>query len=380
MTIEESNKPRFMTVPGKDRLQGGFSQAFCACFTLLVLFAPAPVLGQAPAPLWTFAVSGDSRNCGDFVMPAIAAKVKAEGDAFYWHLGDFRWMSEPDQDLVAMQPAGHKLEMPEYVKMAWDDFLTRQIASFGSTPVFLGKGNHENVAPMTREGYISKFSSLLDRPEIAAQRITDGAAGAPLGPWYHWTQGWVDFITLDNASKDEFSTAQLRWLRSVLDHDLAPNSGIRAIVVGMHEALPHSRGSEHAMDDWEIGERTGEMVYTWLYDVQAAGKRAYVFASHSHYYSPNIFGTPYWRQFSNQVVPGIIIGTAGAHRYQLPKTAEKTARAHIYGYVQGAVQADGTIDFSLHELTEDDLKQARWPDAPLDAIHECFLNNADPAS
>jgi hypothetical protein len=189
----------------------------------------------------------------------------------------------------------------------------------------------------------------------------------------------VDFITLDNASKDEFSTAQLKWLRSVLDHDLAANSGIRTIVVGMHEALPHSRGSEHAMDDWETGERTGDLVYNWLYDAQAAGKRVYVFASHSHYYSPNIFATPYWRQYSNQVVPGIIIGSAGAHRYQLPKTAEKTARDHIYGYVQGAVMADGTIDFSLHDLTENDLKHARWPTAPLDAIQECFINNADPA-
>jgi len=50
----------------------------------------APASGSA----WTFAVSGDSRNCGDFVVPAIAAKVKAENDAFYWHLGDFRWISQ----------------------------------------------------------------------------------------------------------------------------------------------------------------------------------------------------------------------------------------------------------------------------------------------
>jgi hypothetical protein len=73
----------------------------------------------------------------------------------------------------------------------------------------------------------------------------------------------------------------------------------------------------------------------------------------------------------------LIIGTAGAHRYQLPKTADKAARTHIYGFVQGAVQADGSIDFNLHELSEDDLKQHRWPNAPLDAIHECVVNNAD---
>jgi hypothetical protein len=39
---------------------------------------------------WKFAVSGDSRNCGDIVMPAIAAGVLKSGAEFYWHLGDFR--------------------------------------------------------------------------------------------------------------------------------------------------------------------------------------------------------------------------------------------------------------------------------------------------
>ena len=73
-----------------------------ASLALLALTAIAPcraagqastgqaATGQAATAPWTFAVSGDSRNCGDFVMPAIAAKVKAENDAFYWHLGDFR--------------------------------------------------------------------------------------------------------------------------------------------------------------------------------------------------------------------------------------------------------------------------------------------------
>ena len=345
-------------------------------FAAIAFLAPSSQ-AQDASTLWTFAVSGDSRNCGDFVMPAIAAKVNAENDAFYWHLGDFRWMSQPDQDLLSMLPAGAELAKADYQQMAWDDFLTRQMTAFGSTPVFLGRGNHENVPPMTREGYIAKFSNFLERPEIAAQRITDGASAAPVGPWYHWTQGWVDFITLDNAGHEEFSDAQLKWLRGVLDRDLKPNSGIRAIVAGMHEALPHSTGSEHAMDDWDLGARTGELVYTWFYDAQAAGKHVYLFASHSHYYSPNIFDTPYWKERSNEVVPGLIIGSAGARRYQLPKTAKKEARTHIYGFVQGSVKSDGSIDFSLHEVSEDDLKKARWPNAPLDAIHECVVNNAD---
>lgn len=332
---------------------------------------------QSNNSTWTFAVSGDSRNCGDFVMPAIAASVKAEHDDFYWHLGDFRAIAAPDQDLVAMLPAGTELSKEAYQKRAWDDFLTHQMTSFGDFPVFLGRGNHETIAPMTREGYIQKFSSFLDRPEIAAQRKADGDEAAPIGPWYHWTHNGVDFITLDNSTRDEFSDAQMHWLRAVLDHDLDPKSGVHTIVAGMHEALPHSTGSEHAMDDWSLGEHTGELVYTWFYDAQAAGKHVYLIASHSHYYSPDIYDTAFWKERGKKVVPGIIIGTAGAHRYRLPKNAAKSAKAMIYGYVQGTVHPDGSIDLVLHELSESDLVKAKWPNAPDDAIHECYIHNGD---
>ena len=345
--------------------------------SLLTIAAAPALVAQAPPPAWSFALSGDSRNCGDFVMPAIAAQVKAEHDVFYWHLGDFRWIAQPDEDLIAMDHGGNPFAKEAYLQIAWDDFLTRQVASFKPVPVFLGRGNHEAVKPKTREDYIRTFSSFLDRPEIAAQRAADGPNGAPLGPWYHWTRDGVDFITLDNASHDEFSDAQLRWLRGVLDRDLAPTSGIRAIVAGMHEALPHSTGAEHAMDDWDLGLRAGELVYTSFYDAQAAGKHVYLFASHSHYYSPNIYDTPYWRQLTANVVPGWIIGSAGARRYQLPKTAHSGAKTHIYGFMRGVVRADGSIDFTLHELSEQDLVQARWPDAPLDAIHVCAIYNAE---
>ncbi len=351
------------------------SSLLLALATLLP--ASARTRAQTAASSFTFAVSGDSRNCGDFVMPAIAAKVKAENDLFYWHLGDFRAMGGPDQDMAALQPEGAKLARADYQQRAWDDFLEHQMAPFGSLPVFLGRGNHEVSKPMTRDGYIAKFSSFLSRPEIEAQRKADGAEADPHQPWYHWTRAGVDFITLDNSSRDEFSDAQLRWLRSVLDRDLAPQSGIRTIVAAMHESLPHSTSSDHGMDDWELGMRTGELVYTWLYDAQAAGKHVYILSSHSHYYSPNIFNTPYWKQHTSAVLPGIVIGSAGAHRYQLPREADKASRSNIYGFLQGAVHADGSIDFVLRELSESDLIQSKWPNAPLDAIHECFIHNSD---
>jgi hypothetical protein len=349
-----------------------------ASFSVLsvTLLLAVSVRAQTPPTSWTFAVSGDSRNCGDLVMPAIASKVKAENDRFYWHLGDFRWISSIDQDMLAMLPPGSRLSKSDYYRQAWDDFLEHQLASFAPLPVFLGRGNHETVKPMTRAGYIAKFSSYLSAPEIEAQRKADGDDGT-IEPWYHLQRDGVDFITLDNASKDEFSEQQLRWLRSVLDRDLASGSSIRTIVAGMHEALPRSSSSDHGMDDWDLGVRTGELVYNWLFDAQTAGKHVYILASHSHFYSPNVFDTPYWKQHSNHVVPGIIIGSAGAHRYRLPATADKASKTHIYGYLQGTVKADGSIDFALHELSEADLVASKWPNAPLDAIHECFVHNAD---
>jgi hypothetical protein len=326
---------------------------------------------------WTFAVSGDSRNCGDFVVPVIADRVKAEGDAFYWHLGDFRWMSQPDEDMLAMQPAGAALAKDEYQKRAWDDFFNHQLGSFGDYPVFLGRGNHDAIPPMTRNGYMAKFAGYLDRPEIAAQDTKDGAGAAPKSsPWYHFIRNGVDVITLDNSTKDEFTEAQLKWLRGVLDRDLAAGSGVSAIVAGMHEALPHSTSSNHAMDDWELGIASGEKVYRWFAAAQAAGKHVYLLASHSHYYSPAIYDTAFWKQ-AGLVIPGVIIGSAGARRYKLPPDAAQGAKTHIYGYLQATVHKDGTIAFVLKEISEEEMVAHRWPNAPLDAIHECFVHNGE---
>src|SRR5882672_2273759 len=47
---------------------------------------------------WSFVVSGDSRNCGNVVMPAIAAGAEKNGAVFYWHLGDLRAIYTTDED------------------------------------------------------------------------------------------------------------------------------------------------------------------------------------------------------------------------------------------------------------------------------------------
>ena len=77
---------------------------------------------------WSFAISGDSRNCGDFVMPAIAAHVKDEGDVLYWHLGDFRALYMIDEDMKALEPNGAQLGKEDYLNRAWDDFRVHQLA------------------------------------------------------------------------------------------------------------------------------------------------------------------------------------------------------------------------------------------------------------
>src|SRR5450755_2002543 len=75
---------------------------------LLAIGAAFPAAAQisresAPAPkkAWSFAVGGDSRNCGDIVMPAVGAGASAAGADFYWHLGDFRAIFDFDQDYLA---------------------------------------------------------------------------------------------------------------------------------------------------------------------------------------------------------------------------------------------------------------------------------------
>ncbi|MGC1169815.1 MAG: hypothetical protein WA886_12990, partial [Candidatus Acidiferrales bacterium] len=72
-------------------------------FLAVLVFSGFPRAARAQnatndAP-WSFAVSGDSRNCGDVVMPAIAAGVLKDNASFYWHLGDFRKNSDFDEDI-----------------------------------------------------------------------------------------------------------------------------------------------------------------------------------------------------------------------------------------------------------------------------------------
>jgi hypothetical protein len=327
---------------------------------------------------WSFVVSGDSRNCGDVVMPGIAAGVKRQGASFYWHLGDFRAIYTFDEDLQH-QPEyiAKPLNISSYEEHAWDDFIESQIVPFGPVPVFLGIGNHDTIPPKTREQYDIQFADWLDSPVLRAQRLHDDPHDHKIRTYYHWIEGGVDFISLDNATDDQFDSNQLHWLQKVLQADSA-DPEIHTIVAGMHEALPESISSNHSMNQSPQGTESGRRVYLSLLRVQGdAHKHVYVLASHSHYYMDGIFNTDYWRA-NGGVLPGWIIGTAGAVRYALPPNAKdaRAAETNVYGFLTGTVQPDGEIGFAFPRLNESDIPAAIAERYTPQFVHWCFAENS----
>jgi hypothetical protein len=110
---------------------------------------------------WRFIVSGDSRNCGDLVMPAIAAQgIEKYQPTFYWHLGDLRAIYKIDEDMAAAsENAGQHLSCGAYHEIAWQDFIDHQIVPFGTTRFYLGIGNHEVIPPRTQPSSRRHFTT-----------------------------------------------------------------------------------------------------------------------------------------------------------------------------------------------------------------------------
>src|SRR5215472_4961654 len=307
---------------------------------ILLFFSGFAIAQDSATPAFKFAVSGDSRNCGDVVMPAIAASARQKGVDFYWHLGDFRWILNFDEDLVppaklGLPPRRVPLNVSTYLSSAWPDFIAHQIAPFGDLPVFLAIGNHETIAPSTRDAWLLQFADWLENPTIRAQRLKDDPTDRKLRSYYHWTKDNVDFITLDNVTTEQFDLSQLGWFHKVINRDEA-SSDIHTIVVGSHIALPGAIGHSHTMDDWPQGIKTGHEVYETLWHARnVAHKQVFVLASHSHFFMENVFRTPDWK---GKELPGWIVGTAGAVRYQLPTEAgpDQKPVTNVYGYLLGA--------------------------------------------
>jgi hypothetical protein len=325
---------------------------------------------------WKFAISGDSRNCGDIVMPALARGVLQSGAEFYWHLGDYRAIYTFDEDMVPPAKLGlptKPLNIIDYENSAWPDFIAHQIVPFGDFPVFLSPGNHETIPPATRADYLLQFADWIDAPVLRAQRLKDDSQDHKLRAYYHWVKGNVDFIALDNASTDQFDDAQMKWIHAAIDRD-EKSDQIRTIVVGMHEALPGSLGDSHSMSESAQGTRTGREIYEALLHAQdAAHKRVYVFASHSHYYMEDVFRSDAWK---GKELQGWIVGTAGAVRYRLPPGVAQSSKAmtDVYGYMIVTVAVDGSISTSFQQLSLDDLRKAN-PNVPEPLVRWCFEEN-----
>jgi hypothetical protein len=341
--------------------------------------------GVSPGGSWYFAVSGDSRDCGDVIMPKIAQSIreneKGAPVAFYWHLGDFRRMfdidcdvakrKDPAFDCVHRSPSPlSKSEMNDYTATAWDDFIEHQLKPFGATQVFIGIGNHELYGGKARGDFRQKFQQWLTQEPINAQRNIDRSKGISSedgDTYYHLVKNGVDFIGLDNADGKSFDSAQILWLAKVLNAD-GHDPSIKTIVAGMHEALPYSKSRDHAMDMTCQGICSGEQVYDMLFRAQHVGapqteqKHVYVFCSHSHYFLDDIFNTP---EHKGQVLTAWLVGTAGAEQYS------DTIR---YGYLEVEVKPDGALHPRFREVTRDSAPLASGPGAD-ELTSFCFQDN-----
>lgn len=351
---------------------------------------------------WRFIVSGDSRNCGDVVMPAIAAQaIEKYQPAFYWHLGDLRAIYKIDEDMAgAAQKAGQSLSCESYHKNAWQDFIDHQIVPFGTTRFYLGIGNHEVIPPKTTTEFSAQFKDWLLTPRLQMQRQDmaqiAAARSGPCGkiaarpylsaaPYYHWIRSQIDFIHLDNST-GVFPSEQLDWFDCMLER-AHNNDSIKAVVVGMHEALPSSRASNHAMCDDAIPDpvlnkqscESGRHVYDALVEFNKT-KHVYVLASHSHFYMKGIFDN----QPSANRLDGWIVGAAGAVRYPLPPGTQSSpdSLTDHYGYLLGTVE-NGNIRFEFQEVRESDVPQSVGQQYAQALISWCFAKNSqnqDPAS
>jgi hypothetical protein len=332
-------------------------------FLFLLLIASASLtFGQTDrspaADSWTFAVSGDSRNCGDVVMPSIAEKVRQDGAAFYWHLGDYRAIYDFDQDFKALKP---NFSILQYERTAWPDFIERQLASFGNLPVYLALGNHETMPPKTRSEALLQFADWYGSSELTKQRLADDPSDHELRAYYHWIRQGVDFITLDNSTEDQFDEAQMDWLAAQLARD-AKNDDVRSLVLGMHEALPDGISAGHSMNESAQGTESGRKVYKQLVEFRKQTRK-------------NVYNTACRRETGAEVLSGWIVGTAGAPRPRLPLdvTGSTQHLTDVYGYLLARVSRDGTIQFEFKRINESDVTAK---DYTKEFIHDCFAGNS----
>jgi hypothetical protein len=361
------------------RLGLGLGVAAWAAYSTWVLASgpqTAPPAAQAATAPWHFLASGDSRNCGDVVMPAFAASAAKNQAAFFWHLGDLRLATSFDEDILHQpERLTRPMTISEYLNGAWPDFIENQIDPFGRIPFMVGIGNHDVVYPRTRQDFVIQFSDWLNTPQLRAQRLKDDPKDHVVKTYYHWVDRGVAFYNLDNASNDMFDAAQVRWFERVLARDSA-DPAVLTIVVGMHKGFSDSFSGTHSMNESPTGIDTSRRVYADLLRAQnTAHKRIYTLASHQHFYMEDYLSTDYWKTHGG-VLPGWIVGTAGAVRYAIPTPAPKVAMTNVYGALLATVQPTGEIRFEYQKTNEADIPAAVTSRYGAAFVHWCFANNS----
>ena len=331
---------------------------------------------EKAVPPWTFVLSGDSRNCGDLIMPVIARRALAARARFYWHLGDLRALFQVDEDYAGLhRKAPESLTMEAYTKAAWADFEQHQVAPFGNLPFFLGIGNHETIG-RTREQFVDQFRRLLNIDPIRRQRETDDPNDHTVRTYYHWKESGVDLINLDNADS-MFDQAQLSWAMNVIAaSETDPN--VKVLIVGMHESLPDSYSQDHSMNQGDDEGASGRAIYNRLLAFrQNSGKPVHVFSSHSHYYLTDIYNTGAW-QTHGGVLPGWLVGTAGAQHYSIPPEVKSFATwaENQYGYAVVRVAPDtGAVQVRFVQVKRQDVSAALIGQFGQAAVDFCFSRN-----
>ena len=144
------------------------------------------------------------------------------------------------------------------------------------------------------------------------------------------------------------------------------------------QALPDSISAGHSMNESPQGVISGRQVYEELLKLRdQSHKNVYVLASHSHFFMDGIFNTEYWRAHGG-VLPGWIVGTAGAVRYPLPPESAdaRTAITNVYGYLLATAGADdGNVKFEFKQLQEQDIPADVVQRFTEQFVHECFAAN-----
>jgi hypothetical protein len=155
------------------------------------------------------------------------------------------------------------------------------------------------------------------------------------------------------------------------------DASIRAVVVGMHDALPDSISAGHSMNESAQLERNGRRVYQDLLAFRSkTNKPVYVLASHSHFLIEDTYNDACHRT-PETLLPGWIVGTAGAVRYRLPANLgqAKQAKTDVYGYLLGTVQPNGEIRFEFKEVTSANIPPQVIERYGSKQVQACFEEN-----